>query len=189
MLCKAENRDPAHCLLEGRRVTRCAADLYVVSEPVFTAENDHEKAYPSYATTVWRSLTHLDCLEKNNQVCLYYLRRIYGFIYLFSIYEGILSMPKTWANTQQVRLWQAGTSFILVRFGCPADTTPLCRAWVRRFRVLRRENRRYMRLRNLFSSLYRSRWKYTIVEYFSHVFSLSRSKALTELSMPRCKLG
>lgn len=27
MLCKAENRDPEHCLLEGRRVTRCAADL------------------------------------------------------------------------------------------------------------------------------------------------------------------
>ena len=29
MLCKNENRDPAHCLLEGRRVTRCAQDLYV----------------------------------------------------------------------------------------------------------------------------------------------------------------
>ena len=27
MLCKAENRDPEHCLKEGRRVTRCAADL------------------------------------------------------------------------------------------------------------------------------------------------------------------
>ena len=27
MLCKAENRDPAHCLKEGRRVTRCARDL------------------------------------------------------------------------------------------------------------------------------------------------------------------
>ena len=31
MLCKAENRDPAHCLKEGRRVTRCAQDLYVHS--------------------------------------------------------------------------------------------------------------------------------------------------------------
>lgn len=30
MLCKAENRDPAHCLKEGRRVTRCATDLYVL---------------------------------------------------------------------------------------------------------------------------------------------------------------
>lgn len=27
MLCKNENRDPEHCLKEGRRVTRCAADL------------------------------------------------------------------------------------------------------------------------------------------------------------------
>ncbi|KAJ7102652.1 NADH dehydrogenase alpha subcomplex subunit 8 [Mycena crocata] len=29
MLCKAENRDPGHCLKEGRRVTRCATDLCV----------------------------------------------------------------------------------------------------------------------------------------------------------------
>ena len=29
MLCKQENRDPAHCLKEGRRVTRCATDLFV----------------------------------------------------------------------------------------------------------------------------------------------------------------
>ncbi|KAI9591338.1 hypothetical protein BDF19DRAFT_455521 [Syncephalis fuscata] len=27
MLCKAENGDPAHCLKEGRKVTRCAADV------------------------------------------------------------------------------------------------------------------------------------------------------------------
>ena len=27
MLCKKENRDPEHCLKEGRKVTRCAADL------------------------------------------------------------------------------------------------------------------------------------------------------------------
>ncbi|KAF7332580.1 NADH-ubiquinone oxidoreductase [Mycena kentingensis (nom. inval.)] len=27
MLCKNENRDPAHCLKEGRRVTRCATDV------------------------------------------------------------------------------------------------------------------------------------------------------------------
>jgi len=31
MLCKAENRDPGHCLKEGRRVTRCAQDLFVRS--------------------------------------------------------------------------------------------------------------------------------------------------------------
>lgn len=29
MLCKAENRDPEHCLKEGRKVTRCAAELCV----------------------------------------------------------------------------------------------------------------------------------------------------------------
>lgn len=29
MLCKAEDRAPEHCLKEGRRVTRCATDLYV----------------------------------------------------------------------------------------------------------------------------------------------------------------
>ena len=29
MLCKAEDRNPEHCLKEGRRVTRCATDLYV----------------------------------------------------------------------------------------------------------------------------------------------------------------
>ncbi|KAI8072401.1 hypothetical protein BC940DRAFT_292499 [Gongronella butleri] len=27
MLCKNENNDPAHCLKEGRKVTRCAIDL------------------------------------------------------------------------------------------------------------------------------------------------------------------
>lgn len=27
MLCKSENRDPEHCLKEGRRVTRCAAEM------------------------------------------------------------------------------------------------------------------------------------------------------------------
>lgn len=31
MLCKSENRDPEHCLKEGRRVTRCAIDLCVYS--------------------------------------------------------------------------------------------------------------------------------------------------------------
>jgi NADH dehydrogenase (ubiquinone) 1 alpha subcomplex subunit 8 len=29
MLCKKESADPAHCLKEGRRVTRCAQDLWV----------------------------------------------------------------------------------------------------------------------------------------------------------------
>jgi hypothetical protein len=40
MLCKAENRDPAHCLKEGRRVTRCATDLYAL--PVSFLDNPYE---------------------------------------------------------------------------------------------------------------------------------------------------
>lgn len=39
MLCKAENRDPAHCLKEGRRVTRCAANL-CVSISLLTGSTD-----------------------------------------------------------------------------------------------------------------------------------------------------
>lgn len=35
MLCKAENRDPAHCLKEGRRVTRCAQDLCVFPKSLY----------------------------------------------------------------------------------------------------------------------------------------------------------
>lgn len=31
MLCKQESADPAHCLAEGRKVTRCAQDLYVAA--------------------------------------------------------------------------------------------------------------------------------------------------------------
>ncbi|KAG6854458.1 hypothetical protein C0991_006537 [Blastosporella zonata] len=30
VLCKAEDRNPEHCLKEGRRVTRCATDLCVM---------------------------------------------------------------------------------------------------------------------------------------------------------------
>ena len=29
ILCKNESTDPAHCLKEGRKVTRCAIDLYI----------------------------------------------------------------------------------------------------------------------------------------------------------------
>ncbi|CEQ39085.1 SPOSA6832_00561, partial [Sporobolomyces salmonicolor] len=38
MLCKAENRDPAHCLKEGRKVTRCAQDLCDLQGPVDVLE-------------------------------------------------------------------------------------------------------------------------------------------------------
>jgi hypothetical protein len=35
MLCKSENRDPEHCLKEGRKVTRCAAEMFVQSCTTF----------------------------------------------------------------------------------------------------------------------------------------------------------
>ncbi|KIY51658.1 NADH dehydrogenase, alpha subcomplex, subunit 8 [Fistulina hepatica ATCC 64428] len=50
MLCKAENPDPAHCLLEGRRVTRCARDMI---EKMRANCND-----------VWSK--HWECLEREN---------------------------------------------------------------------------------------------------------------------------
>ncbi|CAE6425574.1 unnamed protein product [Rhizoctonia solani] len=52
MLCKKESPDPANCLKEGRRVTRCAADLI-------------EKMRASCAATYD---AHWQCLENNNQV-------------------------------------------------------------------------------------------------------------------------
>ncbi|KAI5475804.1 hypothetical protein MNV49_000815 [Pseudohyphozyma bogoriensis] len=51
MLCKAENRDPEHCLKEGRRVTRCAQDLITKVRSTCLKEFD----------------AHWNCLERNNQ--------------------------------------------------------------------------------------------------------------------------
>jgi len=51
MLCKSENRDPAHCLKEGRKVTRCAADIIAKIRENCNAQ--------------WEA--HWQCLEKNNQ--------------------------------------------------------------------------------------------------------------------------
>ncbi|KAL9713017.1 hypothetical protein Ac2012v2_004258 [Leucoagaricus gongylophorus] len=52
MLCKNENRDPAHCLKEGRRVTRCATDL--INKMRENCSQQFE--------------AHWNCLERNNQV-------------------------------------------------------------------------------------------------------------------------
>ncbi|KAF8214172.1 NADH dehydrogenase, alpha subcomplex, subunit 8 [Mycena galopus ATCC 62051] len=54
MLCKAENREPGHCLKEGRRVTRCATDLITKMRENCLAQFE----------------AHWGCLEQNNQ--LYY---------------------------------------------------------------------------------------------------------------------
>ncbi|KAH7091715.1 NADH dehydrogenase, alpha subcomplex, subunit 8 [Auriculariales sp. MPI-PUGE-AT-0066] len=50
MQCKAESRDPAHCLKEGRRVTRCATEL--LSKLRENCETEWNK--------------HWDCLENRN---------------------------------------------------------------------------------------------------------------------------
>ncbi|UZJ51596.1 hypothetical protein CBS101457_000916 [Exobasidium rhododendri] len=51
MLCKNESRDPAHCLKEGRRVTRCAQDLI--------------KKMSESCGKEWED--HWQCLERHNQ--------------------------------------------------------------------------------------------------------------------------
>ncbi|WFD33005.1 ndufa8, NADH-ubiquinone oxidoreductase complex I 19kd subunit [Malassezia sp. CBS 17886] len=51
MLCKAQNRDPEHCLKEGRRVTRCAQDLIAKLGAKCGEQWD----------------AHWKCLENNNQ--------------------------------------------------------------------------------------------------------------------------
>ncbi|CED83385.1 NADH:ubiquinone oxidoreductase, NDUFA8/PGIV/19 kDa subunit [Phaffia rhodozyma] len=51
MLCKAENQDPAYCLAEGRRVTRCATDFI---------NKMRENCAQLYEA-------HWQCLERNNQ--------------------------------------------------------------------------------------------------------------------------
>ncbi|KDE03488.1 NADH dehydrogenase (ubiquinone) 1 alpha subcomplex 8 [Microbotryum lychnidis-dioicae p1A1 Lamole] len=51
MLCKAEDRNPEHCLKEGRKVTRCAQDLITKVRSTCLAEFN----------------AHWECLERNNQ--------------------------------------------------------------------------------------------------------------------------
>lgn len=76
MLCKSENRDPAHCLKEGRRVTRCAQDLYVfLTRPfLFWLLTWHLDRSPFPRITKLRENClaefdkHWNCLEYNNQV-------------------------------------------------------------------------------------------------------------------------
>lgn len=52
MLCKNENRDPEHCLAEGRKVTRCAQAVITKLRENCLQEFDN----------------HWKCLENNNQV-------------------------------------------------------------------------------------------------------------------------
>ena len=71
MLCKSEDRDPGHCLKEGRRVTRCATDLCVprpciLSPPLTSRACSISKMREN---CLQQFDEHWGCLEKNNQAC------------------------------------------------------------------------------------------------------------------------
>ena len=70
MLCKAENRDPGHCLKEGRRVTRCAQDLCVCSGllPRAPLLNETVRITKMRENCLKQFDEHWNCLEANNQV-------------------------------------------------------------------------------------------------------------------------
>ena len=77
MLCKNENRDPAHCLKEGRRVTRCTTDLwvfsfffgYTFSLAYITPFSLHLRITKMRENCLQQFDAHWECLEKRNQVC------------------------------------------------------------------------------------------------------------------------
>ena len=70
MLCKSENRDPEHCLKEGRKVTRCAAELCVFRRILrgFKLTCSITKMRESCLSEFD---AHWKCLEQNNQVSQY----------------------------------------------------------------------------------------------------------------------
>ena len=78
MLCKNEDRNPEHCLKEGRRVTRCAQDLIQKIGEKCGSEWD----------------AHWQCLESNNQVCM---RGWYQ-----ANDTGIYAVPKALTSSQQM---------------------------------------------------------------------------------------
>lgn len=78
MLCKNEDRDPAHCLKEGRKVTRCAQEIIGKIRESCLAEFD----------------AHWKCLENNNQVgVVCAAREAYGERWS---YFGALRVSEQW---------------------------------------------------------------------------------------------
>lgn len=89
MLCKNENRDPGHCLKEGRRVTRCAQDLYVLFQASLNTLDSltYISSYSLRRITKMRENCmaewdkHWNCLELNNHV-----RFVYSYVHLRPLY-------------------------------------------------------------------------------------------------------
>ena len=75
MLCKSEDRNPEHCLKEGRKVTRCAAELcvgYTMCFITYVSVVADTLMVSRMAKMRENCLTEFDahwrCLEYNNQV-------------------------------------------------------------------------------------------------------------------------
>lgn len=89
MLCKQENRDPAHCLKEGRRVTRCATDLFVDPNSLkhsWLIKILHLRITKMRENCLQQFDAHWKCLEYNNQV---------GCLIDFGILSSLFSIRNT----------------------------------------------------------------------------------------------
>src|ERR1700691_5348295 len=73
MLCKQENRDPGHCLKEGRRVTRCATDLYgsYIAHIFSLGLSCTFRITKMRENCLQQFDAHWNCLELHNQVCIH----------------------------------------------------------------------------------------------------------------------
>ena len=122
MLCKAENRDPAHCLKEGRRVTRCATDLSVFPSATifiilikhwlfdllrllwFILQNHQDAG--ELLEGVWCSLGMSGKEQPGAQsapISKSFHWLTCAFIWIFT---GVLPVPKTRTYTQQMHVWE-----------------------------------------------------------------------------------
>ena len=72
MLCKAESREPGHCLKEGRRVTRCATDLCEIPTQSYVCQvlmlYLFRRITKMRENCLAQFEAHWGCLEQNNQV-------------------------------------------------------------------------------------------------------------------------
>lgn len=117
MLCKSENRDPAHCLKEGRKVTRCAQDLQVALSPLssiplvrlltrlpFGSPRLESSISKVRSTCLKEFDAHWQCLERNNQVSCLFPSLERDPLTRSPLPLGILLVPKARASVQQLRV-------------------------------------------------------------------------------------
>ncbi len=114
MLCKGENRDAAHCLKEGRRVTRCAIDLWVIlwhdwwalqSKPRPTDSRSYGKiaqASSKRTGNVWIIAT---------MFVSYAISLLFVAWSLAIAYVGVLSVSEARTCTKQLCVWETSWVF------------------------------------------------------------------------------